>query len=190
MRPENQNFVPLPSTCFVTDACKVGSSAHFGTDWFFMSWANDFPAMFGCHINELDLFTAYLALHLWGSELCNRHVCVRSDNIATVAALNTLTSRSAKLMPFVHEIFWLSVKFNITVSIRHIPSKLNILSDRISCLNELTCTHDGHLILSGFSSCTVFLQFSSMTIDSFLWLKDKWTKASRTCVRRLPPLRS
>ena len=58
--------IPLPGYVFATDACEQGGGANFGPDWFYVSWLIDVPQLHGSHINELELYTAYLALRRWG----------------------------------------------------------------------------------------------------------------------------
>jgi hypothetical protein len=58
-------------------------------------------------------------------------VRIRSDNVATVSALTSSTSRSVNMMPWVREIFWLGVRFDITITSRHIPGIENMMADRI-----------------------------------------------------------
>jgi hypothetical protein len=168
--------IPLPSYTFATDACESGGGAYFLSDWFYMSWVNDCPELIDCHITVLELYTVYLALSRWGEFLCNAHVCIRSDCMSAVAALNKSTSRSKNLMPIVREIFWLSVKFNITISSSHIAGKLNVLSDRISRLDNICAASDARLLLANFSWATVTCK-DHMSIATFLWLQVAWRES-------------
>jgi hypothetical protein len=61
--------IPLPSYIFATDVCEQGGGGTFGHDWFYVSCCNDVPAMLGHHINELELYTVFLALKRWGPAL-------------------------------------------------------------------------------------------------------------------------
>ena len=62
---------------------------------------------------------------------------MRSDNSATVAAINNGTSRSPDLLCFIQKMFWLSVKFGFKLSANFIPGRLNVLSDRLSRLHDI-----------------------------------------------------
>jgi hypothetical protein len=165
--------IPLPSFTFATDACERGGGAYFCNDWFYVSWLNDVPDLVDVHISELELYTVYLALSRWGPTLSNAHVCVRSDSMVAVAALNKATSRCKRLMPIIREIFWLGVEYNITISSSHIAGKLNLLSDRISRMNEFSLAKEARVLLSGFSDAIVFCK-GHMSTASFLWLQEEW----------------
>jgi hypothetical protein len=175
--------IPLPSYVFATYACEQGGGANFGSDWFYVSWLNDVRQLHGCHINELKLYTAYLALKRWGAALSGKHVCIRSDNVSTVSAINKSTSRSRKLMPIVRELFWLCVRFNVTLSASHIAGKLNVLPHRISRLDDLSCAFDARLLLANYSS-NIILCSTNMSLPSFIWLQKKWTESLRNCARK------
>jgi hypothetical protein len=142
--------VPLPSYHFATDACEEGGGGFLLTDWFYANWELDYPEMKGRHINELELFSVVLSLRRWGPSLTNCHVRVRSDNSATVAALNNTTSRSAALMPHVRDIFWLCVANNIHVTCVYIPGRVNYLADRVSRLTNFNSAMDACLLLANF----------------------------------------
>jgi hypothetical protein len=165
--------IPLPNFTFSTDACERGGGAYFQNDWLYVSWEQDCPQMKSRHITELELYIVFLALCRWGPSLRNCHVLIRSDCVAAVSALNKSTSRSKNLMPIIREIFWLAVKYNITVSSAHIPGKLNILSDRISRMDNRICAFDARVMLAGFKPSLVFCK-SHMSYATFVWLQAVW----------------
>jgi hypothetical protein len=169
--------IPAPVNCFATDACEFGGGAYLSMDWFYSNWSVDFPEISRSHINVLELFTVVLASCRWGPSLCNSHVRVLSDNMATVAALNKSTSRSVSLMPCIREIFWICVKFNITVSCVHIPGKFNTLADRISRLHSFSEACDARIMLANFSSSLVSCRFH-LTEDCFNFLQKAWMRTS------------
>jgi hypothetical protein len=105
---------------------------------------------------------------------------VRSDNVSTVSAVNRSTSRSAEMMKIVKELFWVSVEHNFKLSAKHIPGKLNILSD---CLSRLDIVYSANLaayLLNGFSSM-LYGCCSHMSYGSFLYLQGRWSSILRTC---------
>jgi hypothetical protein len=173
--------VPLPSFTFATDACERGGGAYFMNDWFYVSWSQDIPELCESHISVLELYTVYLSLKCWGPLLADSHVCVRSDSMSAVAALNKSTSRSKQLMPIVRENFWLSVRYNITVSSTHISGKLNVLSDRISRMDNLWSAMQARFILANFSPFFVVCK-GHMTNIAFVWLQEEWIAHLRSYV--------
>ena len=167
--------LPLPRFCFATDACPTGGGGFLGTDWFYVNWELDCPELVGSHINELELATVFIALSRWGSKLSGTHVRIRSDNMATVSALNKSTTRGPALMPWVREIFWLCVRYDITITSRHIPGIENILADRVSRLDSIREAMDARVILANFTGNLVFCN-SHMTYLSFVSLQAKWIR--------------
>jgi hypothetical protein len=126
--------IPLPSFAFATDACLTGGGGHFASDWFHVNWALDVPSVVDCNINILELQTVLEAAKRWGSRWSGLHILVRSDNAATVAAVNRGTSRSVGMLSIIKQLFWLSVEFDFRLSAQHLPGRLNVLSD---CLSRL-----------------------------------------------------
>jgi hypothetical protein len=169
--------VPLPNYCFSTDACLTGGGAFFGADWFHVNWLMDCPELHGRHINELELATVVIALLRWGPQLEGSHVRVRSDNMATVAALNNSTSRGASLMPWVRELFWLGVRYDITITSSFIPGVENLLADRLSRLDSLNAAADARVILADFSNREVMCK-THITYPTFLYLQSVWIRDS------------
>ena len=104
--------------------------------------------------------------------------------MATVAALNKSTSRSTALMPHIQEIFWLSVRYDLTISSVHIPGVVNILADRLSRLSSLSEAFDARLLLAGFSNSIVACRGHISSV-SFLYLQEVWIQASMNCAERL-----
>jgi hypothetical protein len=164
--------VPYPSYCFATDACETGGGGFLGEDWFYTNWELDSPELCGHHINELELATVVVALHGWGSMMSHTHVRIRSDNMATVSALNKSTSRSPALMPLIHEIYWLSVLHDLTLSCVHIPGVSNVLADRLSRLDSVVEAHDARAMLAGFTGRTIFCK-EHMSSESFVYLQAR-----------------
>ena len=163
---------PLPSYEFATDACLIGGGGHFGSEWFYVNWAIDVPEVSSSHINVLELETVLIAADLWGSQWKNRCVLVRSDNMATVAAVNKGTSRSEDLMGIIQRIFWLSVKHGFRLKAAFIPGKCNILSDLISRLHSPAAAFSLESFLA-FNSAPIEC-VGHMTERSFLFLQESW----------------
>ena len=110
--------------------------------------------------------------------LSGSHIRIRSDNIATMSAVNKSTSRSRALMPYIRCIFWLCVKFDVMLTCVYIPGSENLLSDRISRLNSVPEAMDARLLLSGFSPQLVFCN-GHMSLSTFIYLQESWTLALR-----------
>jgi hypothetical protein len=167
--------VPEPSGCFATDACLSGGAGHYGADWFFVDWSIDFPEVDKTNINVLELKSVLIAAHRWSHLWHGKHLVVRSDNMSTVAAINNSTSRSPNLLPFIQELFWLSISMKSKLSASFIPGKLNILSDRLSRLHEIRAACEAQALLNNFSQ-EIILCKSHTYHATFLCLQDNWRR--------------
>lgn len=80
----------------------------------------------------LELFPVYVSLLLWHTWLSNKRILFHIDNMAVVQVLNTLTSKSTRVMNIVRKLVLLTLQHNITIKAQHIPTKLNKIADSIS----------------------------------------------------------
>jgi hypothetical protein len=172
------NDLPLPSCEFGSDASLIGGGAHFGSDWIYLNWERDFPAFKDSHINVLELKTVLESVKRWASLWSGCHICVRSDNSATVASINKGSSRSPDLLLLIQELFWLSVQYSFKLSASFIPGKINYLADRISRLDLLPQALDAYAMLSNFAGNIVPCK-DHMSPRSFVFLQDRWNLACR-----------
>ena len=151
-----------------SDASFSGYGAIFDEDWiggFFNS--TDLPKFTcdSCHsfhwfnihvpeinnINYLELIPVYLAVMLLAPSCRDSHIVCYTDNTQVVAMVNKGTSVNDSAMVLLRELFWLSVIFNLHVTARHIPGKLNVSADYISRVStnmnlsdfpsKLCCSH-------------------------------------------------
>ena len=65
------------------------------------------------HINTLELFPIVLAAEIWGPNLANHRVTFLSDNSATVAVLNSQSSRCPAMMRLIRRLVLAALKYNI-----------------------------------------------------------------------------
>jgi hypothetical protein len=117
--------------------------------------------------------TVYLAADRWAPCWAGKHIVVRSDKSATVAAINKSTSRSSDLLPIVKELFWLCVKCNFKLTASFIPSKLNILADYLSRLHKMenVCLAKSFLLPSMYDVlyCKFYMSFKCFLLLQALW---------------------
>jgi hypothetical protein len=118
-----------------------------------------------------------VAAKRWGASWAGRHVLIRSDNAATVAAINNTTSRSPDLLLLIKELFWLSVEFDFRVSAKYLPGVDNILSDRLSRLHSIYNANVAFFLLYGFSKCACCNYH--MSYRAYLSLQKSWETAWR-----------
>ena len=113
-----------------TDASTtIGFGGMFGSKWFHGVWSNRCRGM---NIAILELYPICLALHLWAETLCNRCLTINSDNMSVVCILNSFTSKEDTLMLLLRKLALLTMRNNILIRAKHIPGKLNIITDFLS----------------------------------------------------------
>jgi hypothetical protein len=81
------------------------------------------------------------------------------------------------MLDIVQSLFWLSVKYNFKLTSKHIPGRLNYLSDLISRMHDKDSASKAQAILSPFANeleCG-----SHMTYSSFLLLQECWRMDSK-----------
>ena len=171
--------IPLPSAFFETDACLVGGAGHCGTDWYYVSWELDYPELPRDNINVLELQAVLVAAKRWGHLWTGSHIQVKSDNMASVAAVNNSTSRSPALLKIIKELFWLSVQFNFRLSAKHIPGKFNLFSDKLSRLHDVYDANFALFLLSG-GSMYVCNCCNNMSYTVYLSLQRRWKEVLRS----------
>jgi hypothetical protein len=82
--------------------------------------------------------------------------------MATVSAINKGTSRG---------LFWLSVKYSFKLTASYLPGKLNVLSDRISRMNDSLCAYEAQKMLTNELDLEVM---GHMSHETFIWLLQEW----------------
>jgi hypothetical protein len=166
--------IPTVSSEFSTDACMNGGGGHFDSDWFFVSWKEDFPTFCSSHINVLELKSVLIAAERWGHLWYGRHIIVKSDNMSAVAAVNKSTSRSPELLYLIKQLFWLSVEHNFKLSAEYLPGKLNFLADGLSRMHEKFHANYAMYLLTG-SSFNCLSCMSHMSYSAHLSLQLAWS---------------
>ena len=117
----------------VTDAAGgVACGGYFGVHWFIAEWPASWKNSSKYHITFLELFPIFLGLHLFAGNMQNNIIDVKSDNMATVYALNKLSSTDTNVMVLIRKIVFLCLKYNILIKAHHIQGHVNKAADFIS----------------------------------------------------------
>ena len=117
---------PLSTCSFQFDAAtSCGCAAFFKGDELFFRWMEDFPTS----INALEVYSILLAARKWGEKWEGKVILVLSDNTTVVSAINKGTAESSRIMEWLQELFWLSVKKKFEVRAIHLPGEHNVLAD-------------------------------------------------------------
>lgn len=164
--------IPVPSFAYATDATPSAAAGFMANDWFYVGWKSDYPEMLQKHITCQELFAVLLSVQRWGGLFSGRHIIVRSDNKATVAAINKSTSKSPDMMSVIRQMFWISVACDLRLTAQYIPGVDNVMADRLSRLSEPKCAIEAAALLGG-EGARCFAE-GHMSHASFSSLQAKW----------------
>ena len=158
----SKNFKPFArfftkSFYIETDASnRAGAAIIRGSDWLYIDWSRDIPAVAHQHINVKETMAALLALITWAPQLRDSKVVILTDNICTKATLNKGTCQNTFLMQYLRLLCSLSSLYNFQVFCNYVPGVQNILADCVSRLSQ-----KGHFLfwlslLSGYKKYNMF----------------------------------
>lgn len=113
----------------------LGFGAYFNGKWTYAAWPESwFDLGITDDITVLELFPLLVAVHIWGEKLRNKKICFRCDNIAVVHIVNTMTSKSDRVMVILRAFTLLCLKLNVIVRSAHVSGVFNNLADALSRL--------------------------------------------------------
>lgn len=92
--------------------------------WVQAGWVRD--------LTFLEFFPIVVAVRVWGTEMANSVVHFWCDNLAAVHVINSLTSRSPRVMALVRAFTLLCLQHNILFRARHVPGVNNGIADALS----------------------------------------------------------
>ena len=115
-------------------AGSIGFGIYFAGKWSYATWPDTWheSGLTG-DITVLELFPILVSLYLWGDEFRNKKILFHCDNAAVVYAVNTMTSKSDKVMTLLRALTLKCLLLNIVAKAKHIPGKFNI-TDSLSRL--------------------------------------------------------
>lgn len=85
------------------------------------------------HIHEL--FVVVILCRLFSTALRGLHIRLHIDNTIVVSVVNKGTAKGTtgpRMMQYVHDIFWLSARYNFRLTSTYIATKANSLADSLS----------------------------------------------------------
>ena len=112
-----------------SDASLTGCGAVCGTEWFPLPFPDSWSQF---HISVKELLPIVMSVHVWGTRWRDQRIMFLCDNSAVVDVINKRTSADKKLMALIRKLVMSTLVFNIDFRAKHIPGKINIVSDAIS----------------------------------------------------------
>ncbi|XP_067323909.1 uncharacterized protein [Anolis sagrei] len=125
----------------IKDALKVSSDAsgaigfgvYFNGHWCAERWPDDWHRLkITSDLTFLEFFPILVAVSLWGESFANSTVHFWCDNMATVQVINTLTSKSPRVMNAIRQFVLQCLNLNILFRAFHIAGLDNTLADALS----------------------------------------------------------
>ena len=121
-------FKPFYTT-LISDSCPSGYAGICHPFWFQGKFPEKWRAF---DIQFLELYPIFILLAILAVNLKGERVLVRCDNSPIVHTINNLTTRNKKVMSLIRMLTMLLLENNIDIHAKHIPGKLNVVSDYLS----------------------------------------------------------
>ncbi|MBV2113440.1 MAG: hypothetical protein KUF82_21005 [Candidatus Thiodiazotropha sp. (ex Ctena orbiculata)] len=111
----------------------LGFGAYFAGKWSCGAWPQSWVSQgITEDITVLELFPLLVSLSIWGEELRNKKILFRVDNLAVVHIVNSMTSKSDRVMAILRAFTLQCLHLNIAVRAQHISSSSNQVADSLS----------------------------------------------------------
>ena len=111
----------------------LGFGIYFQGKWSHGVWPNTWREMgITDDITVLELFPILVAIHLWGDSLRNKKIQFVCDNMSVTHIINTMTSRSERIMCLVRNLTVKCLELNIVLRSTHIVGAQNCICDALS----------------------------------------------------------
>jgi hypothetical protein len=122
-----------------TDASGFGIGGVFGHLWFSEPLS---PIECTYSIAWRELLAVLVACRSWGELLLGKKLLLYCDNESVVNIVNSGTSKCQRVMQLVRSLFFLAVRYNFDIRLRHVPGVDNTAADLLSRnrLNEFLST--------------------------------------------------
>ena len=111
---------------------KLGFGCVLGNSWTWGKWDYELVTAAKLSIEYLELFALTAGVLTWEYELKNMRLLVHCDNMSVVEMINSNSSTCSMCMFLLRLLTLNGLKFNRKLTMVHIRSHLNILSDALS----------------------------------------------------------
>ena len=122
-------WTPSPDFCLYTDASGVGIGGVFRNQWYSERLR---PAERLRSIAWRELFAVVVACRIWGHLFIGRRMLFYCDNQSVVEIVNSGSSKCQLVMCLVRSLYYLAVRFNFDIKLRHVPGLDNKAADWLS----------------------------------------------------------
>ena len=113
---------------------RLGFGAICKSSWMFGQWNENFMTKVKPSIQYLELFALLAGVLVWIYRFRNRQILLFCDNESVVHMVNSNSSSYKNCMVLIHMLVLHSLKMNVRIFAKYIPSKKNWESDFLSRL--------------------------------------------------------
>ena len=121
---------------FTDASATLGFGGYYREAWFSSPWPTEIPAVQDPHLSIAykELYPIVVAAILWGHLWSRRQILFMCDNEATVFIINKGRSKVPVINQLMRRLTWLACTNNFHCYAKHVPGKLNEISDSLSRL--------------------------------------------------------
>ena len=128
---KDEMFLSESSVEIYADACQsYGMGAFLYNHWFSVNWPDTWWTQ--QNITFLELLPLVLALEVWGVELRNKCVTLRTDNWSLMHSINSQKSKEPLVMSLLRKLVLLALRHNVLIRSIHIVGLENRAADCLS----------------------------------------------------------
>ena len=170
-----------PRLSLHTDASgNWGCAGIWGTKWFQWKWGNQAEQWY---IAPKELLPIVLAGLLWGKEWSGMMVQCHCDNMAVVEVVNSGYSKDKDMMHLLRCLFFISEHHHFLVEAVHLPGKVNIAADALSCNNA---PHFLQVVPEAQKQPTPLPDqaLQLLVVEQPDWMSSSWTELFVACTKQ------
>ena len=124
---------------YTNASSSFGFGAYLDGAWFRGDW-QPHQQLPKCPIQWQELFAIVAAALTWGHLLAGQRIRFPCDNLPIVQAWTNQSSRHPGVMELLRTLFFIAARNSFTVSLVHLPGRLNCIADVLSPQSNVTYT--------------------------------------------------
>ena len=161
-----------PVAVITSDASRSwGCGALCGIEWFQLRWNSYLEHS---HISVKELAPIVIVAAVWGKNWFGQSLLVQSDNLVTVAMMNSGVSHNSEAMHLFRCLSFIAAKFQLSLAAVHIPGEKNTVADALS-RNNLSLFYSLHP-----QACHHQTDVPDALVELLVGLRLDWTSSQWT----------
>ena len=120
------------TSCSVPMHVLTGAGAYMSASYLQFQFPTQIKELCQGDINRLECFAILVALRAWGGSWGRSNILVNCDNLNSVRAINSGTSRDPIMQALLRNLHWCQVEFNCRIRAKFIEGVANREADSLS----------------------------------------------------------